>query len=148
VALQYHLSTKTFISLVTAKPSSESVLSEHRNKKVLHVVGARPNFMKIAPIMREVAARSDSFEQILVHTGQHSDSNMSQIFFDDLGIPTPDVNLEVGSGTHTSHVAQIMMRLEPIARDVRPDWLVVARDVNQQVPGCGTDTRRRAWPTP
>lgn len=86
--------------------------------------------MKIAPIMREMSARSGAFTQALVHTGQHYDKSMSQVFFDELGIPEPDVNLEVGSGSHAWQVAQIMLRLEPIARELRPDWLVVVGDVN------------------
>jgi len=68
--------------------------------KILHVVGARPNFMKIAPILREMALYPHEFEQILVHTGQHYDAAMSQLFFDELELPKPDVNLEVGSGSH------------------------------------------------
>jgi hypothetical protein len=66
-------------------------------KRILHVVGARPNFMKIAPIIHEMARRPDEFEQILVHTGQHYDASMSQVFFDELELPKPDMNLEVGS---------------------------------------------------
>ncbi len=68
--------------------------------KVLHVVGARPNFMKIAPIMEEMARYPDRFQQVLVHTGQHYDDEMSQVFFDDLDIPRPDVYLDAGSGSH------------------------------------------------
>ena len=68
--------------------------------KVLHVVGARPNFMKIAPIMREMTTYPNEFEQILVHTGQHFDDNMSRVFFDELELPRPDVYLGVGSGSH------------------------------------------------
>lgn len=69
-------------------------------KRILHVVGARPNFMKIAPIMREMAQYPADFEQILIHTGQHYDANMSQVFFEELEMPRLDVNLEVGSGSH------------------------------------------------
>lgn len=69
-------------------------------KKILHVVGARPNFMKIAPIMRSMANHPDEFEQMLVHTGQHYDADMSQIFFNELDIPRPNVNIDVGSGSH------------------------------------------------
>ncbi len=68
--------------------------------KILHVVGARPNFMKMAPILHEMAKCPAEFEQILVHTGQHYDANMSQVFFEELELPRPDVNLEVGSGSH------------------------------------------------
>ncbi|MCW5840828.1 MAG: UDP-N-acetylglucosamine 2-epimerase (non-hydrolyzing) [Caldilinea sp.] len=102
-------------------------------KRILHVVGARPNFMKIAPIMEEMAQHPQTFEQILVHTGQHYDANMSQIFFDDLGMPKPDVNLEVGSGSHAQQTAQIMQRFEPVLLEYRPDWLIVPGDVNSTV---------------
>jgi UDP-N-acetylglucosamine 2-epimerase (non-hydrolysing) len=78
--------------------------------KILHVVGARPNFMKIAPIMHAMARAPDRFAQILVHTGQHYDANMSQVFFDELELPRPDVNLEVGSGSHAQQTAQTILR--------------------------------------
>jgi UDP-N-acetylglucosamine 2-epimerase (non-hydrolysing) len=99
-------------------------------KRILHVVGARPNFMKIAPVMRAIAAHPAEFEQLLVHTGQHYDFKMSQVFFDELALSKPDVNLEVGSGSHAWQTAQIMQRFEPVLLDYRPDWLVVPGDVN------------------
>ena len=102
-------------------------------KRILHVVGARPNFMKIAPIMREMAKYPDKFEQILVHTGQHYDANMSQIFFDELDMPRPDVNLDVGSGSHAGQTAQIMQRFEPVMLDYKPDWVFVPGDVNSTI---------------
>lgn len=98
--------------------------------KILHVVGARPNFMKIAPIMREMAQYPDAFEQILVHTGQHYDANMSQVFFEELEMPRPDVNLEVGSGSHAQQTALIMQRFELVLLDYQPDWIFVPGDVN------------------
>ena len=98
--------------------------------KVLHVVGARPNFMKVAPVMRAMAARGGRFEQRLVHTGQHYDEAMSQVFFDELGIAPPDDNLEVGSKSHAAQTAEIMLRFEPVIEAFRPDWLVVVGDVN------------------
>jgi UDP-N-acetylglucosamine 2-epimerase (non-hydrolysing) len=98
--------------------------------KVLHVVGARPNFMKLAPVMRAIAARGARFEQRLVHTGQHYDEAMSQVFFDELGIAPPDDNLEVGSKSHAAQTAEIMLRFEPVIEAFRPDWLVVVGDVN------------------
>jgi UDP-N-acetylglucosamine 2-epimerase (non-hydrolysing) len=101
--------------------------------RILHVVGARPNFMKIAPIMREMAKHPDEFEQTLVHTGQHYDSNMSQVFFDELEIPVPDVNLDVGSGSHAWQTAQIMQRFEPILLNRKPDWVLVPGDVNSTI---------------
>jgi UDP-N-acetylglucosamine 2-epimerase (non-hydrolysing) len=97
--------------------------------RILHVVGARPNFVKIAPIYREVAARA-GLEQVLLHTGQHYDDEMSGIFFEEFGLPAPDVNLAVGSGTHAGQTAEVMQRLEPVLDDVRPDWVVVVGDVN------------------
>ncbi len=99
-------------------------------KRILHVVGARPNFMKIAPIMTQMAQKSHEFEQILVHTGQHYSAYMSQVFLDELELPTPHVNLDVGSGSHAYQTAQVLLRFEPIVTDYRPDWVVVPGDVN------------------
>lgn len=98
--------------------------------RVMHIVGARPNFIKIAPIMREIARYPQVFEQVLVHTSQHYDDNMSRVFFDELELPRPDVNLEVGSGSHAWQTAQVMLRLEPVLLDYRPDWVIVVGDVN------------------
>lgn len=105
-------------------------MAERSALRVLHVVGARPNFMKVAPVMRAIAARGDRFRQRLVHTGQHYDDSMSQVFFDELGIAAPDDNLEVGSGSHAAQTAEIMLRFEPVIQAFRPDWLVVVGDVN------------------
>ena len=99
------------------------------SKTLLHVVGTRPNFVKIAPIYREVAAR-EGIDQVLVHTGQHYDAEMSDIFFEEFGLPAPDVNLAVGSGTHAVQTAQVMTSLEPVLDEVKPDWVVVVGDVN------------------
>ncbi len=96
--------------------------------KLLHVVGARPNFPKLAPVVR--AGRAAGVEQLVVHTGQHYDENMSASFFRDLGITEPDVNLAVGSGSHAAQTARIMERLEPVLERERPDWLVVYGDIN------------------
>jgi len=101
--------------------------------KIMHIVGARPNFMKIAPIMREMAKYPNEFEQILVHTGQHYDANMSDVFFDELDLPIPDVNLEVGSGSHAWQTAQIMQQFEPTLMDYKPDWIFVPGDVNSTI---------------
>ena len=101
--------------------------------RILHVVGARPNFMKIAPLVREMASRPDEFDQVLVHTGQHYDEAMSKTFFDELDLPVPDVNLEVGSGTHAAQTAQVLMRFEPVVAEYRPDWVVVPGDVNSTI---------------
>lgn len=99
---------------------------------VLSVVGARPNFMKIAPLSRAFAA-STAFRPLLVHTGQHYDERMSRLFFEQLGIPRPDVNLEVGSGTHAAQTAEIMKRFEPVIVERRPDLVLVVGDVNSTV---------------
>ena len=96
---------------------------------VLHVVGARPNFMKAAPVVRTLAQKN-GIQQTLVHTGQHYDSNMSTIFFEQLGIPAPDVNLEVGSGSHARQTADILIRLEAVVLEHRPDLVLVYGDVN------------------
>jgi UDP-N-acetylglucosamine 2-epimerase (non-hydrolysing) len=98
---------------------------------VLHVVGARPNFMKVAPVMRALEARAAA--QSLVHTGQHYDANMSDVFFTQLGMSAPDVNLEVGSGSHAVQTAEIMMRFEPMLLARRPNVVLVYGDVNSTV---------------
>jgi UDP-N-acetylglucosamine 2-epimerase (non-hydrolysing) len=98
--------------------------------KLLYVVGARPNFMKVDPIMRAVGLHSPGYRQVLVHTGQHYDPLMSEVFFEQLELPEPDINLEVGSGSHAWQTAQIMLRFEPVLMDIQPDWLLVVGDVN------------------
>ncbi len=99
-------------------------------KRILHVVGARPNYMKIAPIVREMAKFPHDFAQRLVHTGQHYDDNMSKLFFDELDMPRPDINLEVGSGSHAAQTAQVMLRFEAVVEQFKPDWVMVPGDVN------------------
>jgi UDP-N-acetylglucosamine 2-epimerase (non-hydrolysing) len=96
-------------------------------KRVIHVVGARPNFMKLAPV---VQAMHGAVEQIVVHTGQHYDRNMSDVFFGELGMPEPDVNLAVGPGTHAKQTAEIMSRFEDVVVERRPDLVMVYGDVN------------------
>jgi UDP-N-acetylglucosamine 2-epimerase (non-hydrolysing) len=99
---------------------------------ILHVVGARPNFMKAAPVLRALAVHV-GIKQTLVHTGQHYDANMSDVFFEQLGMPRPDVNLEVGSGSHSRQTAEIMTRFEPVVLERRPDLVLVYGDVNSTV---------------
>jgi len=99
--------------------------------RVLHVVGARPNFMKAAPVHAALAARGVS--QMLVHTGQHYSEKMSDIFFEELQLPRPDVNLDVGSGTHGVQTGEVMIRIEPVIDAERPDWVLVYGDVNSTV---------------
>lgn len=97
--------------------------------KIICVCGARPNFMKIAPIM-QACEQAGGIDALLVHTGQHYDEVMSRIFFDELGIPKPDLNLEVGSASHAVQTAEVMKRFEPVCIEHRPDWVVVVGDVN------------------
>ena len=96
--------------------------------KVLLVAGARPNFMKIAPILRALRARG--IRPVLVHTGQHYDAAMSDAFFTDLGIPAPDFHLGVGSGSHAQQTARVMEAFEPVLESVHPDWVAVVGDIN------------------
>lgn len=100
--------------------------------KIMSVVGARPNFMKLAPVAHALARR-DGIEHVIVHTGQHYDPQMSGDFFAELDIPMPQVNLEVGSGSHAKQTASIMERFEPVCMEQRPDWLLVYGDVNSTV---------------
>ena len=103
--------------------------------KIICICGARPNFMKIAPIMRALN-QSDKFQPLLVHTGQHYDEKMSKLFFDELQIPKPNINLEVGSGSHALQTAEIMKRFEPILLEHQPDYVLVVGDVNSTI-ACG-----------
>ena len=100
--------------------------------QIVHVVGARPNFMKAAPVLRALECFPE-VRQVLVHTGQHYDTNMSGVFFAELGIPEPELNLQVGSGSHAQQTAAIMTGFEPIVLDKRPDMVLVYGDVNSTV---------------
>ena len=97
--------------------------------KIINVVGARPNMMKMAPIV-DAMRDMESIEQVLVHTGQHYDHKMSQIFFDQLGLPTPDLYLGVGSGTHAEQTSRVMVAFEQVILDQKPDLILVVGDVN------------------
>ena len=97
--------------------------------KIVHVVGARPNFMKIAPIIEALRA-APGIEQRLVHTGQHYDDQMARVFFQELGLPRPDRDLEVGSGSQAEQTAAVMVRFERVVEEERPDMVVVVGDVN------------------
>jgi UDP-N-acetylglucosamine 2-epimerase (non-hydrolysing) len=108
-----------------------------RKLKLLLIAGARPNFMKVAPLIKcirlhgaEGKPDETSLEYRLVHTGQHYDEKMSKIFFGELGIPAPDINLGVGSGTHAVQTANVMTKFEPVCEQQEPDWVVVVGDVN------------------
>ena len=99
-------------------------------RRILYVVGARPNFVKMAPVVREMRRLAPWIEHIIVHTGQHYDVEMSGIFFDELGLPKPDRVLGVGSGTHGIQTARALERLEAVLEELRPDAVVVPGDVN------------------
>lgn len=101
--------------------------------KILNIVGARPNFMKIAPIVREMKRCESDFLPVIVHTGQHYDAAMSDSFFTDLDIPQPDFHLEIGSASHAVQTAKIMMAFEPIVVQENPDWVLVVGDVNSTI---------------
>ncbi|HVV72895.1 MAG TPA: UDP-N-acetylglucosamine 2-epimerase (non-hydrolyzing) [Verrucomicrobiae bacterium] len=108
--------------------------------KLLIIAGARPNFMKVAPIIKCIRSRQAShangevaLDYRLVHTGQHYDEKMSDIFFGELGIPAPDINLGVGSGSHAVQTATVMTKFEPVCEQESPDWVIVVGDVNSTV---------------
>src|SRR5215210_203321 len=98
--------------------------------KVINFVGARPNFMKVAPVVVAMRGRRGEFAPLVVHTGQHYDASMSGAFFRDLGLPEPDVHLGVGSGSHAQQTAAVMQLFEPVVLRERPDWVLVVGDVN------------------
>jgi UDP-N-acetylglucosamine 2-epimerase (non-hydrolysing) len=100
--------------------------------KIVAVAGARPNFMKIAPLIQELRRRP-GVESWLVHTGQHYDERMSKLFFEELHIPRPDVDLEVGSGSHAVQTAEVMRRFEPVVLERKPDVVLVVGDVNSTI---------------
>ncbi len=104
---------------------------DHR-LKIMSVVGARPNVMKVAPLLAELR-RHDEIEPVLVHTGQHYNYSMSQVFFDQLGVPPPDHNLDVGSGPHYAQTADIMRKFGDLVQQDRPDMVLVAGDVNSTI---------------
>src|SRR2546421_7876771 len=99
-------------------------------RRVLSVVGTRPNFMKMAPVIGRLTRDRERFEHVLVHTGQHYDNSMSQIFIEELEIGAPDHFLGVGSGSHAQQTAGVMERLEPVLLEHRPDLVLVPGDVN------------------
>ncbi len=98
---------------------------------IISVVGARPNFMKVAPLYEEIHSRGG--QQILVHTGQHYDENMSKVFFEDLAMPTPDIYFGIGSGSHASQTARVMLEFEKTIEEFEPELVIVVGDVNSTV---------------
>jgi len=98
--------------------------------RILYVVGTRPNFVKTAPVIGALRERRPEGRHAIVHTGQHYDQRMSEVFFEELGVPAPDHMLEVGSGTHAAQTARTMERLEPVLLEERPDLVMVPGDVN------------------
>lgn len=113
--------------------SQKKLPSSNRPIKVMHVVGARPNFMKVAPLMREMSRYRQRFNQLLVHTGQHYDEEMSQSFFNDLKLTEPDIYLGVGSGTHAEQTGKIMTEFECVCFQEKPDLVIVVGDVNSTI---------------
>jgi len=101
--------------------------------KVINVVGARPNFMKVAPIVAAMKKRPTKFLPLVVHTGQHYDTAMSDSFFTDLELPQPDTHLGIGSGSHAAQTAAVMERFEPVVLQEKPDWVLVVGDVNSTI---------------
>jgi UDP-N-acetylglucosamine 2-epimerase (non-hydrolysing) len=98
--------------------------------RIINVAGARPNFMKVAPVIDEMRRRSARIQSLLVHTGQHYDESMSDSFFEDLEIPRPELNLEIGSGSHCEQTARVMLAFERVLLEHPADWVVVVGDVN------------------
>ena len=110
--------------------SQKKLYTSDRPIKVSHIVGARPNFMKISPIMREMSKYPQKFDQLLIHTGQHYDEEMSKFFFIDLNLAEPDIYLGVGSGPHGEQTGRIMIEFEKICDQKRHDLIIVVGDVN------------------
>ena len=119
--------------------------------KIMHVVGARPNFMKVAPIIEAfndhncIAKPGLRVEQTLVHTGQHYDRSMSDLFFDNLDLPRPDINLGVGSGSHGKQTGRIMEAFETVLEQEKPDLVLVVGDVNSTM-ACAVDAKKMCIP--
>jgi UDP-N-acetylglucosamine 2-epimerase (non-hydrolysing) len=122
-------------------------MKKRRRQRLLLIAGARPNFMKVAPLLRALRRRPEAFEPLLVHTGQHYDEAMSDVFFDELGIPPPDRHLGVGSGSHAVQTARIMEAFEPVVTETKPDRVVVVGDVNSTA-ACALVASKMAPPIP
>src|SRR5262249_31411834 len=115
-----------------------------KRKNIVHVVGARPNYMKIAPVMRAIG-RAGFGDQILVHTGQHYDFSMSDVFFTDLGMSRPEIHLGAGSGSHAEQTARVLVEFEKVCIEHKPDLVVLAGDVNSTM-ACAIDCAKLRVP--
>lgn len=115
---------------IADRPTSNRASRSFRRRRVVCVVGTRPNFVKTAPVIAELRRRPDRFESLVVHTGQHYDRAMSEIFLEELGVGEPDIQLGVGSDTHALQTARVMERLEPVLIEIEPDVVLVPGDVN------------------
>lgn len=122
-------------------------MSRRPRARLLLVAGARPNFMKVAPLLRALRRRPERFETLLVHTGQHYDETMSDVFFQELGIPRPDRHLGVGSGSHAAQTARIMEAFEPVLTETKPDRVIVVGDVNSTA-ACALVATKMSPPVP
>ncbi|MBN40713.1 MAG: UDP-N-acetylglucosamine 2-epimerase (non-hydrolyzing) [SAR202 cluster bacterium] len=105
------------------------------NNKILHIVGARPNFIKAAPLIKALKNQPNPCEQLLIHTGQHFDSNMSGIFFNELNLPMPDINLEVSGGNGLQQLSEMLIRIEKPITEFKPDSIIVYGDTNSTLAG-------------
>src|SRR5580765_6737341 len=109
--------------------------------RIVYVVGTRPNFVKTAPVIGALRERLPEGRHALVHTGQHYDRLMSEVFLEELGVPEPDYMLEVGSGSHAQQEARVMERLEPVLAEERPDLVIVPGDVNSTMAAALTEAK-------
>jgi UDP-N-acetylglucosamine 2-epimerase (non-hydrolysing) len=115
------------------EPPGPNIPAVAQPLRVMSVVGTRPNFMKIAPVVAALSSRPEAFENVLVHTGQHYDYEMSQAFVDEPGLDEPEFFLEAGSGSHSQQTARVMERIEPVLLQVEPDVMIVPGDVNSKL---------------
>src|SRR4051794_19025431 len=118
------------VCAIVGLADSEDRIYARRAMRIMSVIGARPNFVKTAPVVAELRRRAPDERHVLVHTGQHYDRMMSDIFLEELGVPEPDYMLGVGSGSHAVQTARVMERIEPVILEEKPDVVMVPGDVN------------------